>query len=203
MAYSCVRAKDKSIISVVVTGGVSGILVSACVAIFTYLHRVPELSFGVNISYSLMNEYLVPVVLLYAIYFLLTRDDVQFKIKAFFPLMGSFYAVYMPYRIFSSTEGAYSFFQLFVKPLVVLSFVMYVCKAIFELTKAIKEKKVLDIVLSSVLGVISFLVPAAIETIYLVTVLPVLVYGVSAFYVLSAAVFFFIESRREDRGFLL
>ena len=112
---------SKNIIIASLSAPFAGIIASAGTALFAYMHRIPEYSVSSNFFYYFLKEYAFPMILVYALYFFTTKDSVEFRVKAFFPLIAAFYAIYMPYCVIASSNAAFSFFQLFVKPVLMLS----------------------------------------------------------------------------------
>ena len=200
--YCCLRSTDKSVISVAMTGAVSGVFVSACTALFTYLHRIPELSFAGNTFYYFFKEYFIPVILLYAVYSLVISDEKEYKVKTFFPLMLAFYAVYMPYRVIASNSGAFSLFSIFVKPVLVLCMLIYLAKFNFVFYKANLGKNSKYQVAAVLLALVAMLIPACLEGMYTVFFAVPLVYVVSLLYA-GFSVFVFLRQVREEDSFLL
>ena len=71
-----------------------------------------------------MHEVFVPVVAVYGLFNLISRDELKFKADTFFPLMSSFYTVYMPYFIISNHPTSFSFFELFAEPVIFLCMIL-------------------------------------------------------------------------------
>lgn len=180
-------------------GALAGILVSGGTAVFSYMHRVPEYSFVSNFLYYTLKEYALPVVLVYAVYFFVTKDDFDFRVKAFFPVLSSFQAIYMPYCTIASNTAAFSFYLLFVKPVVVLSMVFLCSLIAYKIYRCANENKILFIVLYALAALVTLLVPAVLETMWLMEMLLPLVYVAAVLYGLLALILFFVETHREDR----
>ena len=84
-----------------------------------HLYKADFFSYFLFLS---LIEIFIPLVLLTGIFFLWSKDSVDFKINALFPLYAGFYMIYVPFReLFRSPE--YSFFGMFCKP------VLFVCMA--------------------------------------------------------------------------
>lgn len=179
-------------------GAFCGVIVTACTALFSYMHRIPEYSFFSNFVYFSLKEYVLPLILLYAIYFFVTKDSVEFRIKAFFPLISSFYAIYMPYCIIAANSVNFSFFILFVKPVIFLSSVFLASFFAYKIYGDSQNKNVKKIVFRSVFAFVMLLIPPAIETMYLLCIALPVVFILSVLYGLFALILFFINSRGDS-----
>lgn len=115
LSLYCAHSKRKSDALIIITGLLTGFFVLACKEFFTFSHRIVLYSFGRNFAYLFFREALIPLAVLYAAFFFLSKDTKEFRIKAFFPLLASFYTVYLPYLVITGPE-ARVFFTLFVKP---------------------------------------------------------------------------------------
>lgn len=201
LVYECLKAEDKVVLLLIIAGSLSGVLVSLCTAVFTYLHRVPEYSFLPNFLYFLLKFYALPVVLLYAVYFFCTKDDFDVRIKAFFPVTVSFYAVFMPYMIIASDSSLASFFMLFVKPVLLVSMLFILSRLCFNIADGMRTHVPSKIAVNALCALLAFCIPSALETLWLLNVAEFLVYAVSALYALFALVLFFVESRNGTKYF--
>lgn len=201
LCFCCFHSTKKIYGFLVASGAFLGILASGCTALFSYMHRIPEFSVCSNFFYYFLKEYVLPLVLVYALYFFATKDSVEFKIKAFFPVSAAFYAVYMPYCVISSSSAAFSFFQLFIKPVLMLSMVFMASFFAYRIYCAAVLKNISKIIVLSFLALIALLVPPALETMYLLCIALPVVYIVAVVFALFALVLFFVNSRKAD-GFI-
>ena len=83
------------------------------------MHKVLENSFLNVFLHFFVNENFLPILIAYLIYFFATKDSVEFRLKAFFPFAVAFYSVYFPYFLIASDGVVYSFFDLFLHPLMI------------------------------------------------------------------------------------
>lgn len=192
----CAAHSDKKIYGFMIAlGAVSGIAVCACSAVFSYMHRIPQYSLVINFFYYFLKIYALPLLLLYAAYFFVTKDSFDFRVKAFFPVVASFYAIYMPYCIIAASDASFSFFLLFVKPVVMLSMVFLSSLIAYRIYCRALENSVSRIVL---LGFCEFFVlalPALLEALWLMCLMLPVVYIAAVIYALVALILFFISSR--------
>lgn len=199
LGFCCAHSNKRIYGFLIFLGVFAGILVSGCTAVFSYMHRIPEYSFPSNFIYFLLKEYCLPLILVYALYFFCTKDSFDFRVKAFFPVTGAFFTVYMPYCTIASNSAAFSFFLLFVKPVVVLSMVFLCSLIAYRIYRLACEKKTGLIVAFSFSALVSMAVPAVLETMWLLEILLPVVYVASVLYGLIALVLFFVETHRENR----
>lgn len=201
LTYTCIKAGNRFVNLIVLCGGLSGILVSACTAFFSYMHRIPEYSFMSNFLYFFLKFYFVPMVLLYAVYFLCTKDELSVRLKAFFPLTAAFFAIYMPYCIYADASALKGFFFLFVKPVLCLSMIFYCSVFVNNFFYGINEKKGAVCTVNSICFLVASVLPAVLETMWLLNIAEIAVYAVSVVYSAGALVLFFVKSRQEGRYF--
>ena len=160
-------------------GVVSAILVCACKTLFLFSHRIVPYSFEANYIYLLFRQSVLPVVILFSVFCAFSKDTIQFKLEAFFPLELSFYAVFLPHLIVSSSEGLYSGFSLFVKPL--LYAFMLIQLGIFSrwIGKSIENGKKIFLILFFIGAVIYLCIPSLFEAMYMIKYgLPIMITGI-------------------------
>lgn len=163
----CGYKKDKRVIPVISIGVISAILVCSFKTLFMYSHRIVPFSFTENYIYLLFRQAVIPVVLLYALFCVISKDTLEYKIEAFFPLELAFFAIFLPHVIVSTSEGLYSSFSLFVKP--VLFAVMLTQLGVFSklFYKSWVSKKIVLVVLFIVASIVYLCIPALFETLYI------------------------------------
>lgn len=192
LVFCGIRADDKAVVPVAMTGAAAGVLVSFASALFSFRHRIPAFSFASNFFFYTAEEYVLPLILLYIVYFFITKDSLEFRLRSFLPVTAGFYAVYMPYRIISSAGAAFSFFELFTKPALFLSMLVLCAWLVFLIGKHSCDKAVRFIVIDSVIMAVVLFVPPFLNTLWLLKILMPAVVVISSGYVLIAAVLFII-----------
>jgi hypothetical protein len=166
LAYYLINSDDKAVIPVVLTGVFSSVLFCAFKAFFSFMYRIPPAAFLPNYAYILFGQTIVPAAVVYLLFFFLSKDDLSFRIKAYFPLLCSFFSVYMPYHIIAGSDSVYSAFELFLKP--VLYLMMLVASSLcirFIFRSSADRGKKTKIVWTAALCM-TVLFPAAIETVW-------------------------------------
>lgn len=195
LIYASLKAENKIINLLIVIGGVCGVLVSAITAVFSYMHRIPEYNFFSNFVYYVLRIYGLPMVLLFLVHIVCTKDDRLVRIKAFFPLVASFYAIYMPYIIVSSGNSAYAFFSLFIKPVLVLSMIFLCSRLVFNMYDGFAKKFIGKMIVNGILFIATVSFPAVLETMWLLHILIPVYYAAAVLYGAGALFLFFRESR--------
>ncbi|MCR4734975.1 MAG: hypothetical protein K5829_08235 [Treponema sp.] len=183
LIFFLLSSKNRSNRFLVLLGIICAALLCIVKALFVFAHRIVPAAFGQNYLFYLMNEYFLPQFILYGLFFLISKDKLDFKLKSYFPLLTSFYALYMPYCIISATESeVYSGFSIFVKPMLYLAMLTQ-CGLSFYAFTSEKKKSVLKIIISILLLIVYLFVPAIIETLYIMNMLPVLFIIISVIYI--------------------
>jgi hypothetical protein len=120
LVYYSINVRDKAVIPVVITGMLSSALFCALKAFFSFMYRIPSAAFFPNYLYILFGQTLFPCAVVYLLFFFLSKDEESFRIQSYFPLLCSFFTVYLPFHILAGSSSAYSFFELFLKPVLYL-----------------------------------------------------------------------------------
>ncbi len=201
LGFYWVRTSETKIRTLIFTGFLTGVIIDIFIALFSYLHRIPEYNYISNLLYFFLKDYFLPSAVLYLVYFFIVKEDLEFRIKSFFPLVASFFAVYMPYVTIVTDESLFSVFSLFFKPAIYLSYVIYLSFFIFKLYKFLINRKKLYTIFTILFLLASMLLPAILETFYIMSTLLFLTYIFSFFYVIGAIILF-VKNLRKDDGFI-
>ena len=177
-------------IPVIFTGLIAAVLVCGFRAFFLYSHRIIPYSFAMNMLYLLLRQTLLPVIVLYGVFFLISKDSVSYKVEALFPLLISFYLLYLPYTILSTSEKILTTFPLFVKPVLftVMIFSLALCASHIE--KNIIAKKYFFCAIWIIISIISIVFPSVLETMYILDMSYFLILILSAVYSATLPVLF-------------
>lgn len=160
--------KDKSIIMPVSIGVITALLVCLFRMFFVYAHRIIPYSFSQNFIYFILRQSVLPVFIIYGLFFLFSKDSLEYKIKMCFPLLVSFYMIYLPYIIITSSEGLYSFYPLFVKPIVFLMMIIVFAQCIKKIFETFNNKKYVFFVLYILLMIAYLVIPAVFDSLYII-----------------------------------
>ena len=169
-------------------GALCAVLLCAFKVFFTYSHRLIPVSFSENFAYYLLNQSCAPLCGVSLIYFLITKDSLENKINAFFPLISAFYAIYLPYLVVSGTTSVYYGYAIFMKPLVFLAMIVQCVLSLRCIFASVKSKKVVFAAINIVLIVAYLIIPAIIEALYAMNMSFVAVIILSAVYVIIPVV---------------
>ena len=193
LAAWCFYKKDSHLIPVIFTGIVAAVLVCGFKAFFLYSHRIIPYSFERNVLYLLVRQTLLPVVLLYGIFFAWSKDKISYKVESFFPLLISFYMLYLPYTIISTSEGLYTSFPLLVKPVLFVVMIFSLGLSAKHIEKTVINKKYLFSVIWVIIGLASILVPSLLEGMYILDMNYLLVLVLSGAYSALLPVLFLLS----------
>lgn len=182
IAY-CFFTKDKQIVPVSLAGFFTAVVVCLIKVIFTYAHRIVPYSVADNFLFYFIRQTFLPVVLLYGIFIAISRDSIEFKIKSYFPLMVSFFMIYMPFVIIAPAEPTVPAYQLFVKPLMILAMIVMQSLCLKTGFNFIKNKKIFAFAISCAIFILYLVLPSLLESLYLVGTNFVLVCIISAIYI--------------------
>lgn len=188
--FYCLVQKDKQILIPFLIGLGFAIVACAFKAFFTFTHRVIPYSFGQNLGFYLSQNLILPIILCVA-YFVISRDSVDYKVNCFFPLICSYFMIALPYGVIAGTETVvYSGYEIFVKPVVCLAMLYQVAIDLVLLYEGIKSKYVLKIILNVIFIIAYLILPAFLDTLYVMGVQFYLLLAIAAVYVVSPIVFF-------------
>ena len=164
----CFCYRSKKNIPVLYIGIMASIILCAIKMLFFYSHRIVPYSFTENFVYFLIRETLLPSVIIYGLFFCFSKDTLEFKLCSVFPLLTSFYVIYMPFCIVNAASGYMNSFSLFIKPILIGIMLITLGLSAREIFKYLQNKKYLFVSVYSLVIIIYLLVPAALESLYLI-----------------------------------
>ena len=198
LAGFCLSYRNSKVVPVIFTGFMTSVILCFIKMFFVYSHRVVPYSYLSNAVYLIFRQSFFPVTIVYSLFFLISKDDIEFKMDSFVPLMFSFYAAFLPYDIIATAEdGIYDFFGLFIKPalfammIIYISFFLKVFIKKYQSTKTIKDPLV---VLSAAAILLNLCIPSLIEAMHIIDVSSFVVVVCSFVYIVVASVYIFIKS---------
>ena len=186
----CNTKKIRTIFPLVFLGFLSSAVVCGFKGFFMFAHRVIFYSFIETFASLFVFQTLLPLVIVYGVFFFISHDEFDFKLDAFVPLILSFYCVYMPFTVMSEAEAVYSGFEILIKPSLYAAMIVQTGFLLPSLVSAIQKKNKNLAVLISVGIFIYLVVPSLLETFYLLYNCNLPILFVSALYV--AFVFFYL-----------
>lgn len=193
LAAWCFYKKDKHLTPAIVIGLVTAVLVCGFKAFFLYSHRIIPYSFESNILYLLVRQTLLPVVLIYGLFFLWSKDTVSYKVEALFPLLVSFYMLYLPYTIISTAENIYTTFPLFIKPVLFVVMLFSIGLGAKHIEKTIVNKKYFFTAIWIIISIVNIIAPSLLEGMYILDMNYFLILLLSAVYSALLPVLFILS----------
>ena len=196
LLYFFWMGQKKDVIAVF-SGIISSVLVCAIKVFFTYSHRIVPFTFSENFIFYLCRLSCVPVIIVYAVFFLIVKDSIEYKIKTFFPLIIGFYMVYLPYSILSLSSSIYAGYEIFIKPIVYLAMICMGAFGINYFYKGIVQKKYLLSAAGACFFVVYLMIPAVTDALYAINYSYPLIILWDSIYIaipLVFVLFFFIKS---------
>lgn len=193
----CFKVKTRKLVPVIFTGAFSAVLVVGFKMLFVLSHRIIPYSFAPNLLYYLCKETLIPALVIYVIYFLVSKDNVEYKINTYLPLELAFYSVYLPYCVISTTSSAYSWFSIFVKPLIFAIMIAQTGVSLRDLYRNYTNGKKGFVVMNAAMILIYLAVPPVIETCYILNYKLYIILLICAAYLILPAVIFYFSKKRK------
>jgi hypothetical protein len=107
---------------------------------FAFPSRMVSASYADNLFKTLLFYNLLPQLALCGFFLLVSRDTAAYKREAYFPLVASFFAVFVPYRILRAPfiPGAY---ELFVLPLMYALQIVVIARCLKLIVPAFAENQ--------------------------------------------------------------
>lgn len=125
--------------------------------------RLYPVSFFENFSVNFLQETFLPALIITVTFFLLSKDDLQFKTDKLVLTISSFFCLYIPFRIFFRSETL-SVFILFFKPVLLSCFVFGFSFAVKLFIKNFfAEKNIFIFIVSLLCGLGCTVLPAIAE----------------------------------------
>ncbi len=153
----------KSFVPPLAIGGVTGIVVSF-VKKFLIFSRYTWTASAVSACMHLfLTQALLPFVLCYAVFLIFSRDSLAYKLESSGALMGSFFAVYIPFVVISGSDKA-AFFLNFGKPLLYAGLCVWFAEWCALGASNLKNKKIVPAVCFFVIAALNLVVPAFAES---------------------------------------
>lgn len=166
LALYCVYTKSTKSLLVMFTGLMVAVIYCAVRVIGFYSHRLIPDSFSSNYIYYLLRYTLIPVISIFVVYILLTRDSWELKFSMFFPLLGTFYAVFIPYKVIAFTQSVYSGYDIFLRPIVYIAMIGQVAFCLYYAYMCFTQKKIAFGILNIIILAVYLLVPAALDSMF-------------------------------------
>lgn len=168
------------------------------VGLFGSSYRLTPASFFGNYFFFLFTQVIIPQVVLLVLFFLISKDSMDYKLLAIFPLLAGFYSVYLPFCVLFSDE-ALNAFTLFFKPVIFLCMLCGESVAFLCLAESIRKRKTSMIVLFCLILALILLTPSALDTLYVVGLAKSLWITFSVVYVGAISFYVFVFNRQVQK----
>ncbi len=143
--------------------------------------RFAEYSFCEEFVRILIFQILMPVGICAVLYFLPVKESFDYKFKNFALLMFGFFAVFLPYHIYTRANPVPAFLS-FAKPVIILGFIIALHYVLKGIAGGFAKKKAGIIVLFFFILFVLLVLPPVIETLWFLSFSPWIVYPVIAVY---------------------
>lgn len=170
LAFYYCYVNDKKVLPVMFIGLMTAVIYCFVRVMGFYSHRLIPDSFQSNYIYYLFRFTIIPIVAIYGIYLLITRDSWEFKTKMFFPLIGTFYAIFIPYKVIAFTQSIYNPYDIFIRPLIYMAMIAQCAISIKAIYNGSKDKNIVSIVLNALLIVVFIVLPAIFDSLYIMNI---------------------------------
>lgn len=193
------KQKDFPIAFMVFMGTFFSVIYCFIEFFITYTYRDSVYSVFQVFPYYFKILTLIPILVCGIIVFILSKDNLIFKLEKFVPLLTGFYIIYLPYKFISINED-FDFFNLFLVPIIIFAFILTLDLGI-KFIKDIVEKKLkkIALVIAIPLIVLTLIMPALICSLYYTQILPVLYYIFLVTYIVGTIVLLFFENKIETK----
>lgn len=173
----------RTVFPLIFIGFACGILFCGFNGFFMFSHRIIYYSFARTFFSLFLSQTLVPIVVLYGLFFAISHDELAYKTDAFVPLIFTFYAIFLSYIVISETESVYSGFEILLKPALYGSMLVLLGFLTSSLFTAFFDKDVKKAVLLSLVALVFLAGPSVIESLYFLSSNLFLVFLTSGIYV--------------------
>ena len=143
--------------------------------------RFAGYSFTDEFVRRLFSDILLPFFVCGILYFLFVKEPYDYKLKNFAFLMFGFFAVFLPYFIYTRTNPVPAFLK-FAKPFIFLGLVVVLYYVLSSIAEGFLKKKAGILVLLFFILFALLVVPPLIETLWFLCFSPWIVYPVLAVY---------------------
>lgn len=168
LVWFCFYKKNSKLLPSILFGMICAVVLSLFLVLFTFSHRIVPYDFRENLTYLLLNQTVLPLLIPYFLFVVFSRDNWEYKIENFLPLELSFFAVYLPFIILTTAEGLYSGFLLFIKPVLYVMMIFACSFSVKLLYKSIVLKKIIQIIIYAIVFIIFMILPSIVEALVFV-----------------------------------
>lgn len=168
LVWFCFYLKTTRIVPAILFGAVEAVLLCLFLTLFVFSHRIIPFSFFKNLVHLSLTQTVLPVIISFLFYVLISKDSRQIKTEAFLPLETTFFSVYLPYTILITSRENYSGFLLFFKPVLFLIMILLCAFSLKKIFENFVSKKTFAAILFIFVFIVALFIPPVAETIWLI-----------------------------------
>lgn len=159
------KTTRKAYLPPVIAGFISAAIYCFVEAFFILTDHTWTENFTSAVLYIFFTQTFIPSAVITALFFIFSKDSTDYKIDCILPLLSSFNAVFIPYKVFTSGNTK-SFFLLFEKIILYIALLIFAYTFIKKAYVNLKNKKILAGSIFILLTIIAFAVPAVQEVLW-------------------------------------
>lgn len=159
------KSNREHFLLVIFLGAFAGSLFLTYKILFPALAFTFTTNFLMNFLYLLFMQVILPIFVPYLILYIFSKDTIKDKVSYFFPFTASFYAVFLPYLVLEA-EKPYTGFLLFIKPLLILSLLIFTHIWLYKYTSN-NVKSISITITNFVFLIIAICMPSIMEAIWI------------------------------------
>lgn len=167
LAWFCFYLKKTRITPPILFGAAEATLTCLFLALFVFSHRIIPFDFFDNLLYLSLTQTVFPAIISFSLYAALSKDDWSIKAEAFLPLETAFFSLFLPYSILTTSNGLYSGFSLFFKPVLFLIMILACAFSVQKIFSNFVAKKFPAAILFIFVFAAALFVPPVAETIWI------------------------------------
>ncbi len=179
----------KAFLPAVIAGFISAAIYCFVEAFFILTEHTWTENIASAVFYIYFTQTLIPSAVITALFFIFSKDSADYKVDCILPLLSSFNAVFIPYKIFTS-GNVKSFFPLYEKIILYIALLIFVYTFIKKAYTGIKNRAFIKGSIFILLAVIVTFVPSVQESLWYFKISPAVRLIVTAAYLVLAIVVF-------------
>lgn len=167
----------------VITGVLAATITCIIKKFFIFYNYTVTSSFLRYFLYITARDSLIPLIAISLLFFLLSKDDWDYKTSSIQMLALSFFSVYIPYFTISGKE-AFSIFLSIIKPMIFISLSAILSISAKALFNAIRNKNSSFIALTIFCILVAIILPAIAQTLWYYNISTIICIIISTLYII-------------------
>ncbi len=185
-----------SFVPPIIIGLLTAILTCFIKEFFIFYSHISTSNFLAHFAYLSLRDSIIPVLVLNLAFFLLSKDDWDYKIESIAPLAHSFFAVYIPYFVLTGKEPQ-SLFLNIIKPLLFSALPISSSLLCSGLISCIRKKNSLSAaIIFAIIAVL--LLPSLTESIWYYNMNSLIWIILTAVYIFAAVILTVLKKSRKE-----